>query len=249
MSQLNIKVVIPARYGSSRLPAKPLLEINEKPLFWHVVQRVLEAGILIDDILVATDDERILLKAKELDVPVVMTSTSHISGTDRINEVARLQNWTDDTLVVNVQGDEPLLPPDLVKGLTTFAVENNHFDIVTAVTPINSLDDFHNPNVVKAVVTEIEQALYFTRSPAPLNRDEPMDYSLALRHIGIYLYKVSVLSRVCEFPESLLEKSEKLEQLRALSNNLTIGVMRYLGDLPHGVDTQEDYLALKRLMK
>ncbi len=146
----EIKVVIPSRYGSSSLPGKALLELNGFPLFWHVVQRVKEAGIETNDIYLATDDTRIMDKAKEFGVKVVLTSDKHISGTDRINEVAALQNWADSIYILNVQGDEPLIPPQLIKELVKFALNNNQFDIFTAVTPIVTEEELHNPNIVKA---------------------------------------------------------------------------------------------------
>lgn len=245
----EVKVVIPARYGSSRLPAKPLLEINNKPIFWHVVQRVLESGVNIKNIVIATDDERIEAKANELALPVLMTAAEHVSGTDRVNEVATKFGWCGNTLVINVQGDEPLIPPSLISELINFTSQNLTYDITTAATHITEHDDFINPNVVKAITTEYNKALYFTRSAAPLNRDNPTDLSNALRHVGIYVYRVKALNTLCTLPECKLEQLEKLEQLRALSNGLTIGVMTYKGDIPHGIDTHHDYLKVKALME
>lgn len=245
----EVKVVIPARYGSSRLPAKPLLEINNKPIFWHVTQRVQEAGVNLADIVIATDHSEIERAAKALGLPVLMTAVTHVSGTDRVNEVAKKLSWPSDTLIINVQGDEPLIPPELIKKLIEFTRVNPEFAIVTAATPIKQYQDFTNTNVVKAVTNESNQALYFTRSSAPLNRDDPQDLTYAKRHIGIYVYKASVLDTLCGLPESQLERLEKLEQLRALSNGLTIGVMDFNGDIPHGIDTQQDYLHIKSLME
>lgn len=245
----EVKVVIPVRYSSSRLPAKPLLEINNKPVFWHVVQRVLEAGVSINNIVIATDDERIEAKANELALPVLMTAISHVSGTDRVNEVATKLGWNDSTLVINVQGDEPLIPPSLISELIKFTSQSKTYDITTAATSITKYDDFINPNVVKAITTEHNKALYFTRSAAPLNRDNSSDLSNALRHVGIYVYRVNALNKLCQLPECKLEKLEKLEQLRAISNGLTIGVMTYNGDIPHGIDTEQDYLNVKALME
>lgn len=249
MINLDIKVVIPVRYGSSRLPAKPLLKINKKPIFWHVAQRVLEAGVCLSDVIIATDHNDIERVAKELNLPVVMTELKHTSGTDRVNEVAEKLNWGADILIINVQGDEPLIPPLLIKKLINFTSRNSHFDITTAAAPINLYDDFVSVNVVKAVTNEFNEGLYFTRSPAPLNRDNPQDLTCAKRHIGIYAYKASALSVFCALPESQLEKLEKLEQLRALCNNLTIGVMDFNGVIPHGIDTLEDYTYVKSLME
>ncbi|MEN8636589.1 3-deoxy-manno-octulosonate cytidylyltransferase [Pseudoalteromonas distincta] len=245
----SFKVVIPARYGSTRLPAKPLLEINNKPIFWHVTQRVLEAGVNIGDIVIATDDQRIEAKAIELKLPVAMTKSTHVSGTDRVNEVAAQLSWHENTFVLNVQGDEPLIPSALIKTLIKFSQNNAHFDMFTASVNIKNYEDFINPNVVKAIVTESSQALYFSRSAAPVNRDKPNDLTNANRHIGIYLYSVKILKQLCGLNESTLESTEKLEQLRALSNGVTIGVMKYSGDIPHGIDTKKDYLNVKTIME
>ena len=245
----QLKVVVPARYGSSRLPGKPLLEINEKPIYWHVVQRVLEAGIDATNIVVATDDERIIASANSESVSVVLTAKKHVSGTDRINEVASLMGWANNVVVLNVQGDEPLIPPELISELADFSYQNPQFSITTAVSPIKSENDYNNANVVKAILGEGHRALYFTRSPAPFNRDDPSDYLQAYRHIGIYAYRVGALKEFCSYSESSLEKCEKLEQLRALSYGMSIGAVVVQGAPPHGVDTIDDYQHLKSLME
>ena len=244
-----VKVVIPARYGSSRLPAKPLLEINGKPIFWHVAQRVLEAGINIANIFVATDHKEIESLAIKLNLPVVMTGKEHVSGTERVNEVANKFGWQDDVLVINVQGDEPLIPPTLIERLSVFAKVNSEYGIMTVATPILNYDDFVSPNVVKVVENDVNQALYFTRSPVPFNRDNPTDFTNAKRHVGIYAYKVGTLRKLCEVPQSRLEGIEKLEQLRALSSGFVIGVLNYYGAIPHGIDTEQDFLSTKKLME
>lgn len=244
-----IKVVIPARFGSSRLPGKPLLELNGKPLFWHVVQRVIETGISLNDIIVATDDNRIYQKAKLLYIPVVMTDLSHESGTDRVNEVAKYFDWDDETIVLNVQGDEPLIPPKVIADVIDFAVKNKHFMITTAVSKIDDLKDFKNPNVVKAIMGENGRALYFTRSAAPFNRERPDAMLNCFRHIGIYSYRCDVLKQLCLLPHSELEQIEKLEQLRALSNGYSIGAVVLDKAPPHGIDTPQDYQNLLDLME
>jgi 3-deoxy-manno-octulosonate cytidylyltransferase (CMP-KDO synthetase) len=244
-----IKVVIPARFGSSRLPGKPLLLINNKPIFWHVVQRVLEAGVLLRDIVIATDDLRIQQSAEALNMPAMMTSLAHVSGTDRINEVATLNNWSNDTIILNVQGDEPLIPAHLIRQLFLFTQVNSQFDITTAVSAISTRDDFVNPNVVKAILGQNNRALYFTRSSSPFNRDQPDCLTMAFSHIGIYAYRKLALQSFCAFPEAPLEKYEKLEQLRALSNGMKIGAI-VIDEAPaHGVDTLQDYQHLKKIME
>lgn len=244
-----VKVVIPARYGSSRLPGKPLLTICDKPVFWHVYQRVLEAGFKAEEIVVATDDVRIAETADLYHIPYVMTATTHASGTDRLNEVANTLQWSDETLVLNVQGDEPLIPEQLVRQLTRFATENSQFDITTAITPLKSNEDVINPNIVKVALGEGGRAVYFSRSGIPFNRDNPDSLDAAYRHIGIYAYSVKSLRAFCQFPESTLEKCEKLEQLRALSNGLTIGATIVEQAPPHGIDTEQDYLNIKAVME
>ncbi|MCP3921790.1 MAG: 3-deoxy-manno-octulosonate cytidylyltransferase [Desulfobacterales bacterium] len=244
----QIKVVIPARYGSTRLPGKPLLELNDKPIYWHVVQRVLEAGIQIQNIVVATDNERIAQSAINESVPVQLTAEDHVSGTDRINEVAFLKGWGNDVIVLNVQGDEPLIPHQLISNLAEFTRSNPNFSITTAVSPIKTERDYINPNVVKAVIGEENRALYFTRSPSPFNRNDPNSYAQAYRHIGIYGYRVGALKKFCSYSESRLEECEKLEQLRALSHGMSIGAIIIEDAPPHGVDTAQDYEQLKLLM-
>lgn len=246
---MNVKVVIPARFGSSRLQGKPLLPILGRPMVLHVVERCLEAGISAENIFVATDDIKIAAELNSENVQVVMTSINHNSGTDRIHEVAVKYKWLDDDIVVNVQGDEPMIPAKLIKSVGQFALNNPNFDITTAVVPINSMDDFNNPNVVKAILGSNGRALYFTRSSAPLNRDNPSDLSLAKRHIGIYSYRVSALNEFCSLGSDELENYEKLEQLRALSYGMSIGSIIYQGKVPHGVDTLKDYEDIKCLME
>lgn len=242
------KVVIPARYDSSRLPGKPLLSLLGKPVILHVIDRCRDAGIKLSDIFVATDDKRIFDFLEFEGIQVKLTSSSHVSGTDRINELVHSQGWDDDTIIINVQGDEPLIPPQLIKDLVNYTLVNPHFNITTAVVPISNIDDFFNPNVVKAVLGQNGRALNFTRSASPLNRDNPSDLSLARRHIGIYSYSVSSLKDFCRHAESDLENYEKLEQLRALNNGMSIGALTYNGVVNHGIDTQEDFEKLKIIM-
>ncbi|CAH6856899.1 3-deoxy-manno-octulosonate cytidylyltransferase [Vibrio chagasii] len=246
---MSVKVVIPARYGSSRLPGKPLLTLLNKPVIWHVIERCKEAGIEQAEIFVATDDQRISDALKGEDIQVVLTASSHQSGTDRINEVALIKEWGDETVVVNVQGDEPMIPPMLIQQLVSFTLSNPSYHLTTAVVPLRSQDDFVNPNVVKAVLGHNGRALYFTRSASPMNRDNPSDLSFAKRHIGIYAYRVSALKEFCSYAEDGLESYEKLEQLRALSHGMSIGAMTFDGDVPHGIDTVTDYECVKKIME
>mgnify|MGYP000569053699 CR=1 FL=1 len=246
---MDVKVVIPARLGSSRLPGKPLLKILGKPIVLHVVERCKEAGIDNSNIFVATDDKAVLFSLKNAGTQVVMTSPTHQSGTERINEVAQINKWSPDTIVLNVQGDEPMIPPSLIQSVASFAAANSHFDITTAVVKIDTEEEFSNPNVVKAILGQEGRAIYFTRSKAPVNRDLSHDLSLAKRHIGIYSYRVSALQKFCFYGEDALENYEKLEQLRALSHGMSIGATVYSGNVPHGVDTLKDFEEIKKLME
>jgi 3-deoxy-manno-octulosonate cytidylyltransferase (CMP-KDO synthetase) len=249
MELTNVKVVIPARYGSTRLPGKALLLIQGQPLIWHVAQRCIESGIDLSNIIIATDDNRIVEVAQRLRLPVVLTSSEHKSGTDRICEVANELNWSHDTVVINVQGDEPLIPNLLIKAVAVFKINQPQYSIVTAVAPLTEYDDFFNLNVVKAILGENGRALYFTRGATPLNRSDVTDLSQAFRHVGIYAYTVESLNLFCSFPEATLERYEKLEQLRALSNGLTIGACVFDGDVAHGVDTIADFEKIKQTME
>lgn len=245
----NVKIVVPSRYGSSRLPGKPLMPLLGKPMFWHVVNQAIEAGFPVDDVVVATDDLRIIESAKKFDIPAVMTDRNHVSGTDRLFEVCKKLDWSEDTLVINVQGDEPLIPPKLITSLANFATQSPQFDICTVMSPISSVSDLNNPNVVKVAEGEEQRAVYFSRSPIPFNRENQESLYRICRHIGIYAYSVKCLRRFCSFPESSLEKIEKLEQLRALSYGMSIGVVRYNEAPPHGIDTEEDYNDVKNIME
>ena len=245
----DIKIVIPARYGSSRLPGKPLLEIDNQPMFWHVHSRCLLAGFKSEDIIVATDDTRIFDSASKYHIKAQLTELTHISGTDRINEVVNQQGFDKKTLVINVQGDEPLIPPELIRDLAEFACSNPKFDLSTVITPITNVGDMTNANVVKVAVGENDQAIYFSRSAIPKNRDDVTSLEHAYRHIGIYAYRVSTLNILCDLPESRLEKLEKLEQLRALSNGLSIGAKVCDEIPPHGVDNHADYINIKKIME
>ncbi len=248
---MSVKVVIPARYSSSRLPGKILLDIESKTVIAHVIERCLEAGVDKSDIFVATDSNLIVNSLRDYDesINVVLTSVHHESGTDRVNEVALLKGWSSSDLVVNVQGDEPLIPPQLIADLVNFTKKNPEFDICTAVGKVNNVDDFTNPNIVKCVSSSSNAALYFSRAAIPLCRDEPNNFSLANKHIGIYSYKVSSLLRFCSYPESPLEKIEKLEQLRAIENGMSIGVSLFNGEVHHGIDTIEDYYSVIEAFK
>jgi 3-deoxy-manno-octulosonate cytidylyltransferase (CMP-KDO synthetase) len=248
------RIVIPARYASVRLPGKPLRLIAGRPMLEHVYRRALLAGAA--EVVVATDDERVLAACQAFGATALLTSASHPSGTDRLGEVATRRGWPEQSIVVNVQGDEPFLPPANVAQVATLLAASPAAAIATLATPIHSLDEFLDPNVVKVVTDAAGRALYFSRAPIPCVRDAlaaaatgPARYAGALRHIGLYAYRVAALQRLATLPAGPLELAERLEQLRALENGLGI-VVAVAAEVPGpGVDTEADLAAADRLMR
>jgi len=243
-------VVIPARYASSRFPGKPLVEINGKPMVVHVVDRARESGAT--EVIVATDDERIAKAASAHDCTVSMTRNDHATGTDRIAEVADQRGWTDDTIVVNAQGDEPLLPPSMIRTVAQGLQQHDGASISTACHPIRDIAEFLDPNAVKVVFDAGGYALYFSRAPIPWPRDAfaadektslPTDLP-AFRHIGIYAYRCEFLRKYATLAPATVERFESLEQLRAMSHGYRIAVTVSDKAPPPGIDTPDD---LKRL--
>ncbi len=223
------RIVIPARYGSTRLPGKPLLELAGKPLLQWVYQRALRCGA--DEVLVATDDERIATVARGFGAPVMLTAASHETGTDRIAEVADRAGWDPGVMVVNLQGDEPLMPAVLVQQAAALLASHAAADIATLAAPLDSLQALLDPNVVKVVTTLEGRALYFSRAPIPWHRDEApagllsqCSHEGARRHIGLYAYRVGALRRLAALQPTPLERLERLEQLRALEHGMDIRV-------------------------
>ena len=246
---MNTVLVIPARYASTRLPGKPLRLLAGKPLIQHVHERALAAGF--SSVLVATDDERIQSVCEGFGAKVAMTATTHETGSDRLAEVVQQQGWTDDTVVVNLQGDEPLTPVANLYQLAANMADNPQASIATLATPITEIDELFDPNVVKVVRDERGMALYFSRAPVPFQRDAGIavaDY--ALRHIGMYAYRVGFLRVFTRLAMSMPERLEKLEQLRALSNGYRIHV-DIAAEIPGlGVDTEADlYKVEAQLLK
>ena len=220
---MSYRVVIPARYDSSRLPGKALLPLAGKHMLQWVHERARSARAA--EVIIATDDERIATAARNFGAEVAMTARTHVSGTDRIAEVALARGWPDADIVVNVQGDEPLIPPAVIDQVAQLLAVNPRADIATLAARIDQLADFNDPNVVKVACDTGGRALYFSRAPIPWNRDAPATLTPAsFRHIGIYAYRVGALRRLAGLPASRLEQIEKLEQLRALENGLEIRV-------------------------
>ncbi len=245
---MSFRIVIPARYASTRLPGKPLLPIAGRPMVEHVWRRALGTGA--SEVLIATDDDRIASVARAFGADVVMTSADHPSGTDRLAEVARLRHWADDTVIVNVQGDEPLLPPANVIQVAELLAAHPQAAIATLKTPINDADDFQDPNVVKVVSDLHERALYFSRAPIPWPRDAERISSRAQawRHIGLYAYRVGPLKQLANLAPSALEMTERLEQLRALENGLLIMIATAREVPGPGVDTPDDLVRVAALV-
>jgi 3-deoxy-manno-octulosonate cytidylyltransferase (CMP-KDO synthetase) len=239
-------VVVPARFGSTRLPGKPLLKIGGESMIRRVATRAGQAGAV--QVVVATDDERV---ARELrgcgeDILVCMTRADHASGSDRIAETASNFGWPEDTIVVNLQGDEPFAPAAGIRAVVA-ALAGDEAPMATLATPITHADEFFDPNIVKVVRASNGRALYFTRSPAPWARDSfalnreslPADVPF-LRHIGIYAYRAGFLRRLAALPRTPLERAESLEQLRALEHGYAISVRLTPEPFPPGIDTADD---------
>jgi 3-deoxy-manno-octulosonate cytidylyltransferase (CMP-KDO synthetase) len=247
------KVVIPARYASTRLPGKPLLPIAGKPMIAHVCDRASEANA--QQIVVATDDERILNTIIDLGFEGILTSENHESGTERIAEVAEKYGWEDGTIIVNLQGDEPLLPAHYITQVAKALASQTQAGIATLAARIFESDDIFNPNAVKVVLDKQGYALYFSRAPIPWNRatfattqEMPSDLSY-LRHIGLYAYTVGFLKKYCAWSPSPLESIEALEQLRILWHGEKILVQTVEKAPIAGVDTLEDLQRVETIMK
>jgi 3-deoxy-manno-octulosonate cytidylyltransferase (CMP-KDO synthetase) len=233
-------VVIPSRYASTRLPGKPLLEINGKPMIQHVYERAAESAA--SEIVIATDDERIADVAESFGATVCMTGEHHQSGTERIAEVAELLDWDDAQIVVNLQGDEPSMPSELINQCADL-LEDDSADIATLASPFLSREDFESPNCVKVICDDNDHAIYFSRAVIPHARgheQRELAFESALHHHGIYAYRCGVLRTLVSAEASALEVSEQLEQLRALSLGMTIklGVPKVRPGI--GVDTEDD---------
>lgn len=224
-----LRVVIPARYGSTRLPGKALLPISGRPMLQWVHERAVASGA--GEVIVATDDDRIATAARGFGADVEMTAASHESGSDRIAEVARRRRWPEGDLLVNLQGDEPLMPPALLAQVAELLAGHPGADMATLAAPIRDLQAFLDPNVVKVVCDDAGRALYFSRAPIPWSRDGAQGgiatqsrHDGARRHVGLYAYRVGALLRLASLPPAALELAERLEQLRALQAGFDIRV-------------------------
>jgi 3-deoxy-manno-octulosonate cytidylyltransferase (CMP-KDO synthetase) len=248
-------VIIPARYASTRLPGKPLVDLGGKPMVVRVVELANRAGASF--VMVATDDERVAQAVTDAGGEALVTSGEHDTGTDRLAEVARRLHLDPDLVVVNLQGDEPALPPELVRRVAETLLDEPEASLSTLATPLRSGGELFDPNVVKVVLDQANRALYFSRSPIPWLRDElepgkvpaALPEDLFLRHVGLYAYRVSTLLALSQTRPASIELGEKLEQLRALWLGMKIQVA-VVPELPAGgVDTPEDAARARRLFE
>jgi 3-deoxy-manno-octulosonate cytidylyltransferase (CMP-KDO synthetase) len=247
------RVVIPARFASARLPGKPLLPLSGKPMIQWVYERACRSTARA--VIIATDDQRIALAARGFGAEVRMTAPAHPSGTDRIAEVAALERWPDEDVVVNLQGDEPLMPEQLIDQVALLLAHYPDADIATLSVPLESVDSLLDPNVVKVTMGAQQRALYFSRAPIPWVREgaaagvaSQTRHTGARRHLGIYAYRVAALKRIAAMPPSALEVIEKLEQLRALENGMDIRVADALVAPGPDVNTAADLLGAEALL-
>lgn len=273
-SQPKVHIVIPARYKSSRLPGKPLLLIHGKPMILWVAKKASQATFA-DDLCIATDDDRIAAVCRDTGYDVVMTDSAHASGTDRLSEVAQIKGWDEQDIVVNMQGDEPLVPPLLLQQVKDLLLQKPECVMATLYEPILDYNEFMRPSVVKVVTDNLQNALYFSRAPIPCDRnhalamaeintnqrgeestadsDQEQDSTQlelpksAYRHLGIYAYRVKLLQNFVRWSPGILENLESLEQLRVLENGEKIAIAEASVQLPPGVDMQQDLDRLNAL--
>lgn len=235
---VDFTVIIPARYGSTRFPGKPLALIHGKPMIQHVHSSSLASGA--SRVVVATDDARIAERVKSFGGELCMTSPNHASGTERLSEVIETLGLDEDEIVVNVQGDEPFIPPANIAQVARNLAQSPKLPMATLAYPIADISDVHNPNVVKVVTDQNKRALYFSRSAIPFDREQQLHASDYLRHIGIYAYRAGFIQQYIKMPVAPLETIESLEQLRVLYNGYQIHTDTAIEAPPHGVDTPED---------
>jgi len=247
VSDMRFKVVIPARYASTRLPGKPLRLIGGRPMLQYVYDRALQSGA--EAVIIATDDARIEQAASGFSARVCMTSPDHTSGTERLAEVVERMQWSDDEIIVNVQGDEPLIPADLINQVAADLAGHNDAMVATLSHPVDSAAEALDPNVVKVVRDRSGYALYFSRAAIPYCRDAQdaggQDW---LRHIGLYSYRAGFLRHYRKLEASPLEQLEKLEQLRVLWHGMKIFVGMAARLPGPGVDTEDDLLSVERII-
>ena len=237
-------IVIPARFGSTRLPGKALLPIADRPMVAWVWERAMQAGA--EHVVVATDDQRIADEMNSRGAQVAMTRTDHASGTDRLAEVVDQLGWREDAIVVNLQGDEPLMPVTNIQRVAAMLSETAGADMATLMEPLDPADA-EQQSVVKVVASETGRALYFSRSAIPFHRDGGVPAPL-FRHIGLYAYRAGFLQTFVGWPPAVAEQSESLEQLRALAHDVHIQIELAPEAVPAGVDTESDLATVRALL-
>lgn len=248
----KVVICLPARYQSSRLPGKPLLVIAGKALILWALESA--SKLNAEQMIVATDDKRIIDLVQSHGYQALMTSKNHQSGTDRLAEVAEIMNWSDETIVINYQGDEPLTPKENIEQLVQALIDNPRASIATLYQSITDFDELTDQNNVKLVTDNNDYALYFSRAAIPFSRDtfvdNKLDTSISYKHhIGLYAYRAKFLKEFSQLESTFLEKTESLEQLRALSHGYKIIAKNARQKMPHGIDTIEDTKKFERLMK
>lgn len=254
---MSFTVVIPARFSSTRLPGKPLLLINDKPMIQHVYEQALKSDA--DKVIIATDDQQIINAVNAFGGEACMTASDHVSGTDRIQEVAQQYGFSDDHIIVNVQGDEPCIPPAVINQVAHNLYQHTQAAAATLSEKIHSASEFVNPNAVKVIADQQQMALYFSRASIPFPRDEAAKANridtinmngfsddLPQRHIGIYAYRVALLHEFVRWSPAPLEKIESLEQLRILYYGKKIHVAQACEKVPGGVDTEDDLIRVRQ---
>ena len=236
-------VVIPARYGSTRLPGKPLLKLGGRPVIAHVWEKAIRSGA--SRVIVATDDQRIAEAVEGFQGEVCMTAADHPSGTDRLAEVSARSAFDTDTIVVNLQGDEPLMPPVLIQQVATTLAAQSAAAVATLSAPITDIDMMHDPHTVKLITDSQGRALYFSRAPIPWDRggDTKKLLACARRHLGLYAYRAGFLARYQKLAPSIFGELEQLEQLRILSAGEWLQVADAVTEPGHGIDTSADLIA------
>lgn len=246
----HLKVVIPARYASSRLPGKPLVDLCGQPMIIRVANQVRKA-IPHADIWVATDDKRIENVVAESGHQVMLTGLDHESGTDRIAELVDKLGWSEDSTIINVQGDEPLIDIGLLQKFSEFCVNDSNLSMASVMAPLDGLSDINDPNVVKVTTNKNGHAMTFSRSPLPFFRDVPLEswpIDFFKRHVGIYAYRGSLLKILSTSEPCEIEKIEKLEQLRALWLGHSISMMNWKNALHAGVDSKDDVTRVRKIL-
>jgi len=246
-------VIIPARYASSRLPGKPLLPLAGKPMLQHVYERAIASGA--EDVVIATDDSRIADVAAGFGATVTMTSATHPSGSDRLAEVVQKRGYEPDQIIVNLQGDEPMMPPSLIQQVAWNLEAYSQASMSTLCEKIEHIDDLFDPNIVKVVTNNEGMAMTFSRAPIPWDRDTFVisteslpTHNIYFRHIGLYAYRTEFITRYVAWPPCLLEQVESLEQLRVLWHGYNIHVAEAEESPGHGVDTESDLRRVEPLL-